>query len=128
MIQSIIDIIGRRSERFRALFFGSLAMVSSTIINSLTRVAIVAILARYYSKEEFGMWTAITAITAITVTGDFGITNALRNKLSYLSARGKSADSVAHEYYLSKFLSIFFELVCHLIISLTLRVLSETFV
>jgi O-antigen/teichoic acid export membrane protein len=77
--------------------------MAGTAVGSLARFASIAILTRYYSKEEFGLWVAITSFTAITITGDFGISNSIRNKLSYLASLGKKGNEQAHHYYLSAF-------------------------
>lgn len=62
------------------------------------------VLARYYTKEEFGIWATITSTAAILATGDFGITNALRNKISNLYATNPKNSSMASDYFYSMFI------------------------
>lgn len=73
-------------------------LISSLIVN-ITRVLLVMILARYYTKEEFGVWATITSTAAVLATGDFGITNSLRNKLSSIIAGNNDSQYKAKEYF-----------------------------
>lgn len=95
--------LSRRGERTRQILLGSGMMMASSLVNTLTRVGIVALLARLYAREEFGVWAAITSATAIIATSDFGIGNALRNKLAALAVQGDTGDDEAREYFLSVF-------------------------
>ena len=67
----------------------------------------VFLLARYYSMEEFGVWSTITSTAAIIVNGDFGIVNALRNKISNLIHQ-KNGNNQAKEYFFSSFIYLLF--------------------
>lgn len=105
-------------ERTKGVLSGSMVMVISSFVGTLTRVGLIAILARIYSKEQFGIWVTITSATAIMATSDFGIGNALRNKLSQLRVKGDpKSDDEAREYFLSV---IYFFLFIALAISLFL--------
>ena len=94
-------------------------MLIASIIVNLTRVLLVVLLSRYYSKEEFGIWATITSTAAVIATGDFGITNALRNKLSILNAKGEEGQESAKNYFYSSFFFLIF-LTVLLVLSLSL--------
>lgn len=74
-------------------------MLGSSIIVNLTRVILVMVLTRYYSKAEFGVWATITSTAAVLATGDFGITNALRNKVSIILADHSDGVKEASRYF-----------------------------
>jgi O-antigen/teichoic acid export membrane protein len=80
------------SDSFYSLIF--------SLSNNISRLAIIALLTRYYTKDEFGLWVTITSIGAIIVTGDFGISNVLRNKLSQFVVQGEKGDSEARKHFL----------------------------
>lgn len=92
---------------------------TSTLIDSIVRFLIVMILTRYYSKEEYGIWASINSIGAILVTGDFGITNALRNKVSSLLVFGGNGETMQKYFYSVLYFFLFISLVftCVLLLS-----------
>jgi O-antigen/teichoic acid export membrane protein len=108
----------KRGVRTRNVIAGSFSMLASSIIANLTRMGLVIILARYYTKEEFGIWATITATASVIAYGDFGIINALRNKLSILIVKGESGIEEAQKYFYSSF--IFFLIISLIISSLVL--------
>ncbi|HUC79800.1 MAG TPA: lipopolysaccharide biosynthesis protein [Flavisolibacter sp.] len=90
------------TERTKRVVSGSFMMVVSSVISNLTRVGLIAVLARIYTKEQFGLWATITSATAIMATTDLGIGNALRNKLSeFYQKNDPKADSEARDYFFS---------------------------
>lgn len=88
-------------------------ILGSSIIVNITRVLLIVILTRYYTKEEFGIWATITSSAAVLATGDFGITNALRNKISTMITLSYDGLNKASEYFYSMliFLSLFVSVV-----------------
>lgn len=107
-----------KGERTQGVISGSALMAISSIISTLTRVGLISILARVYSRDQFGLWVTITSATAIMATSDFGIGNALRNKLSELRAKNDDAsDGEAREYFLSV---VYFFMLITVVISLCL--------
>lgn len=84
------------------LLKGAVAVLGATGLDALCRLGVVFILVHYYSKELFGVWAAITSVAAIIVTGDLGITNALRNKVSQLLVEDKN-DRSSQTYFYSVF-------------------------
>ena len=114
--------LSQRSGRSKKILLGSGMLMASTLLTTLARVGMIALLARIYVRDEFGVWLAITSATAILATSDFGIGNALRNKLAALAARGKTCDDEAREYFLSVF---YFFLVATLILSAGLLIVSR---
>lgn len=118
--QTFSNLSGKLGDRTRNLILGSGVMAVSTIINTLTRVGLIAILARIYTKDEFGIWVAITSATAVMATSDFGIGNALRNKLAELRTKGEDAE--AREYFLSV---LYFFIVAASVIALILFLFKD---
>lgn len=94
---------------------GSSYMLGSSVIVNLTRVLMVMVLTRYYTKEEFGVWATITSSAAVLATGDFGITNVLRNKISVLLAHDVNGIKIASRYFYAMF--IFLLILATIIIS-----------
>ena len=88
-------------ERTKKLLLGSGVMALSTFISTITRVGMISLLARIYTKDQFGIWVAITSATAVMSTSDFGIGNALRNKLAALQVMGPDGDEDARSYFFS---------------------------
>jgi O-antigen/teichoic acid export membrane protein len=82
------------------LLKGIFSMISASIINNLSKVAIIMIITRSYSKEEFGLWATITSVIGVLATGgDLGMVNALRNKLSEFYAQGTESMKEAKSYF-----------------------------
>lgn len=79
-------------------------MLGSNTICNVLQFFQIFILIKFYTQEEFGLWSSITSIAAILITGDFGITNVLRNILSRERMNGKEGDEEARKYYLSAFI------------------------
>jgi len=89
------------------MFKTSSFMAISQAISSISRFLLVTILARYLSPESYGIWVSITSVAAIMMFGDFGITNALRNKLSFLLASPENTDNIQREYFYTAFYFFF---------------------
>lgn len=92
-----------RTEQNKNLLKGMCSVLGATGLDAICRLIVVMILVRYYSKEAFGVWTAITSVAAIVVTGDFGIINALRNKISLLLVEEKGESINSQKYFYSVF-------------------------
>ena len=76
-------------------------MVIASGITSLLRFLLVFVVIHFYSKEEFGLWASITSIAAILITGDFGITNVLRNLISKELQNGEVGNLKSKKYFYS---------------------------
>ena len=90
---------------------------SSSLISNLLRFALIFIIIKFYSQEEFGLWASITSLAAVIVTGDFGFTNVLRNIVSREIPRGEVGNQEAKQYFYS---ALFFFLIISTIISIIL--------
>lgn len=103
-----------------SLFFGISSNITASLVSNLARVAIIIIITRFYSKEEFGIWATITSTFAIIATGgDLGIVNALRNKLSELYVKGPESLKDAKSYfYTAFFIFIFLAIILSLIVTI----------
>ncbi len=84
------------------LFTDSFLWVISSGVSALTRLLMVTVLARYFSGESYGVWVSITSVAAIMMFGDFGVSNALRNKISELVAL-ENSENEQREYYYTVF-------------------------
>ena len=73
----------------------------SGFICNLLRFLMIFIIIKCYSQEEFGLWASITSIAAIIVTGDFGLTNVLRNIATEGLSEGEEGDKRTRNYYFS---------------------------
>ena len=93
LISTIKQKLTGGGERSRNVLSGSFLMMVSTLVNNITRVVLISILARIYTGDEFGLWVTITSATAIMATNDFGIGNALRNKLAELRIRNENKEN-----------------------------------
>ena len=113
------NIARSSGDRTKSLILGSGIMTISNIINILTRLILIALLTRIYTKDEFGLWISITSITSVMANSDFGVASALRNKLVECRVR-ENGDNDAKTYFFSV---IYFFLVITLIISLLLLLL-----
>ncbi|MCS3265255.1 hypothetical protein NXX78_00610 [Bacteroides fragilis] len=91
----------------RNLLRGMFSVLGATGLDAICRLLVVMILVRYYSKESFGVWAAITSVAAIVVTGDFGIINALRNKISQLLVEENESNVISQKYFYSAFYFFF---------------------
>mgnify|MGYP007040836672 FL=1 len=91
-------------------------MLGATGLDALCRLGVVFILVHYYSKDLFGVWAAITSVAAIIVTGDLGITNALRNKVSQLLVEDKNNRSSQTYFYSVFYFFLFLAIVLTIIL------------
>lgn len=117
---AFLNKLNIHDARTKNVMKGSFSMLMSTLIGNVTRMGLVVILSRYYSKEEFGIWATVTSTAAVIAYGDFGITNALRNKLSQLIVLGEQGLKEAKKYFYSAFIfflcfSLFFSLLVFII-------------
>jgi O-antigen/teichoic acid export membrane protein len=83
----------------------SLIISLSTIVSALSRLLMVTLLARHFSNDQYGVWVSITSVAAIMMFGDFGITNALRNKISMLNVNEHDSQEEQRQYF---FTSLYF--------------------
>lgn len=120
--QSFLVLLKIKDARTRSVMKGSFSMLVSSLIGNLTRLGLVMILSRYYTKEEFGIWATITSTAAVIAYGDFGIINALRNKLSQLIVLGEDGLKEAKKYFFSAFIFFIF---LSLLLSLIVVILSK---
>lgn len=116
-----------RKDLFKNIIKGDLFKKSSFLIISstfgaLSRFLLVTILARYLTPDSYGIWASITSVAAIMMFGDFGITNALRNKLSLLIAQKDETDDLQREYF---FTSFYFFLAFAIALSLAFILISS---
>ncbi len=73
-------------NRHRALAFGSLASTFARGVQTVTLLAITGIAARYFTKEEFGLWAILITLLYSGYALDFGFRSALTNRLTAMVA------------------------------------------
>lgn len=112
----LYTLIKGSGDRTKNLILGSGMMAISNLVIIVTRIGLISLLTRIYTKDEFGLWVSITAITAVMTSSDFGIGYALRNKLVECRVK-ENGDNKAREYFLSV---IYFFLTIAIIISFLL--------
>jgi O-antigen/teichoic acid export membrane protein len=115
-------LFSQKGLRTKLVIKGSFLILGSSLLVNLTRLGLIMILSRYFTKEEFGIWATITATASIIAYGDFGIINALRNKLSKLIISGDIGLEEARKYFYSSF--IFFVFFC-LTVSMIIFIVSR---
>jgi len=97
---------------------GSGAMILARLVTSVASYLLVAILARYLSRSDFGLYAILTSYMTLTGGLDFGVGNGLRNKLAALGG-WETEDTQARQYFLSA-LYVFSLLVGLIIVGLAL--------
>jgi O-antigen/teichoic acid export membrane protein len=120
--QAFLLIFKIKDARTKSVMKGSFSMLLSTILGNFTRISTVVVLSRFYSKEEFGIWATITATAGVIAYSDFGIINALRNKLSQLIILGENGLKEAKNYFFSSFIFFLFS---SLVLSLSILIFSK---
>lgn len=101
----------------------SWTLIAQTLGN-LLRFLLIFVVVRCYTKEEFGLWASITSIAAIIVTGDFGLTNVLRNIASEGITKGAEGEKRTRESWFSAIVFLTFFAVAGIIILLFLSQFS----
>lgn len=98
-----MEIIDKYIKRIcnSTLLKGISWIFAANLLGSVLRFFLVFIVIRCYSQEEFGLWASITSIAAIIVTGDFGLTNVLRNIASEGITQGEEGNSRVEKCYFS---------------------------
>lgn len=122
-IKNFLYIRHRSTDsRTKAVVKGAFFMLVSSMLGNLIRLGLIIGLTRYFTKEEFGVWATITSVAAVFAYGDFGITNALRNKLSQIKDTGNDGIRKARSYFYSSFL---FSVVIGILISMFILAASR---
>src|SRR3990172_4377740 len=88
-------------SRTKNAIAGSGAMMLARLVTMVASYLLVAILARYLSRSEFGLYAVLTSYMALTGGLDFGFGNGLRNKLVVLGCLENGGDTQARQYFLS---------------------------
>lgn len=80
----------------------------SQAMANLLRFLLIFVVIRCYTKEEFGLWASITSLAAVIVTGDFGLTNVLRNIASEGLSKGKEGEENTKNAWITSVLFLTF--------------------
>jgi len=90
--------------RTQKIWVGSLSLLGSTGVTIVVGIFMAGILARYFSSEEFGLWSILMSLNGILVNGfDLGFGNALRNRLAQLYSNPDLARKEGPGYFFSIF-------------------------
>lgn len=91
-----------RNKRTRNIIIGSASLFASTGMTLAVGLILAGMLARYFTPEEFGLWSILISLNGILLSGfDFGFGNALRNRMAQLYAC--HYDEENKSYYFSIF-------------------------
>jgi O-antigen/teichoic acid export membrane protein len=80
-----VDKFCNKQSRTKSVLLGAVSLVSSQGLGAVIGMLITAVIVRYFSPEEFGLWSLLMSLTGIFAGLDLGFGNALRNKLAQLS-------------------------------------------
>ncbi|PWR07670.1 hypothetical protein DKT68_18300 [Micromonospora acroterricola] len=100
--------VARRS-RGRALVTGIASSLAGKAVGLAAPLLITPVAFRYLGAERYGMWMAVTSLTAMALFADFGLGNGLLTRLSRLHASGDrraAAREIASAYALLGTLSV----------------------
>jgi O-antigen/teichoic acid export membrane protein len=75
-------VYSKRSERTKKYLLGASTSIFSQSISTVVALITTGILTRYFSSEEFGIWSILTTFFSLLLGLDLGFGNALKNKLS----------------------------------------------
>ncbi len=85
---------------------GASSSIAAQVIASVSSIIITGMLTRYFTPEEFGVWSLLVSLLGIFMGADLGFGNALKNKISQFYADGNEEDS--RIYFLSTFYLLIF--------------------
>ncbi|MBM7493636.1 O-antigen/teichoic acid export membrane protein [Micromonospora luteifusca] len=98
-----------RRSRGRALVTGIASSLAGKAVGLAAPLLITPVAFRYLGAERYGMWMAISSLTAMALFADFGLGNGLLTRLSRLYATGEgraAAREIASAYALLGTLSV----------------------
>jgi O-antigen/teichoic acid export membrane protein len=98
-----VDKFRNKQSRTKNALLGAASLVSSQGLGAVIGMLITAVIVRYFSPEEFGLWSLLMSLTGIFAGLDLGFGNALRNKLAQLSAFKGPEREEGRVYFLSIF-------------------------
>ena len=94
------------NARSRLVIAGSGSLIVGRIISMGFSMLLVGMIARYFSRSEFGLFAVLTSIVTLTGGLDFGLGNGLRDKLAALHVTNKSDDKEDRQYFFSTVYSL----------------------
>ncbi|MET7705779.1 lipopolysaccharide biosynthesis protein [Micromonospora sp. NPDC005413] len=97
------DTSAARRSRGRALVTGIASSLAGKAVGLAAPLLITPVAFRYLGAERYGMWMAITSLTAMALFADFGLGNGLLTRLSRWYAAGDrraAAREIASAYAL----------------------------
>jgi O-antigen/teichoic acid export membrane protein len=84
---------GRSRERYRRIMLTSVTGLGVKAAGGVIGVVSVPLVLEYLGKERYGLWSAITTLTAWAALMDFGIANGLVNVISRAHGRDDPEDA-----------------------------------
>lgn len=90
------------STRTKRVVIGSASIAASQVLSSLMAFALTGILSRYFTSDQFGLWSLLMTFTASFLGFDLGFGNALRNRLASSYSSGEASEK-SKRYFLSVF-------------------------
>ena len=99
-----IGFLKQRSPRTRRYIVGASSNLVSQGVVAIATILFTGILARYFSPEEFGIWSLLSVFLGMFISFDMGFGNALKNHISALFAtRTPQSDESARVMFFSMF-------------------------
>lgn len=81
--------------RISATLFLAVAAAGAAV----SRLGVTILLAKVLSPSDFGLWASLSAVYAVVSFCDFGLSNALRNKLTELRVSQKNTIDIEKSYF-----------------------------
>lgn len=90
------------STRTKKVVIGSASIAASQVLSSLMAFVLTGVLSRYFTSDQFGLWSLLMTFTTSFLGFDLGFGNALRNRLASSYSNGE-ASGKSKRYFLSVF-------------------------
>ena len=95
MRPSVASLTSRsNASRSRVVIRGSIAMFASRAVGFVASFFALGILSRGLTREAFGLWAIMSTFSFFATSFDFGLGQAMRNKLAEMASR---PDQAAHQ-------------------------------
>jgi len=87
---------GRSLERYRRIGLTTVSGLTFRLVSMVLSLVTVPLILGALGKERFGLWSAITTVTAWVALFDLGLSNGLVNRLAKASGREDHAEANRH--------------------------------
>jgi len=107
-----------RGQRTKKYILGASSSIFSQAVSTVISLLTTGILTRYFSAEEFGVWSILSTFFGLLLGLDLGFGNALKNKLSeyYADNSVESNEEARQSFYSILYVSLFWTTLLSIII------------